>query len=94
MACYKYNRIILDVCTVYSITALCLQEQHAAQLEAARQGGTTTDGQQSKLLRDKLAELEREIEKFRSENAALSKLRKDREEVSVLDFELEILICC
>ena len=39
------------------------------------------DGVQSKILRDKLMELETEIERFRSENAALTKLRKEREEV-------------
>ena len=43
----------------------------------------TNDGIQSKVLRDKLAELEREIEKFRAENVNLDKLRKAREEVSM-----------
>ncbi|XP_077996456.1 centrosomal P4.1-associated protein-like [Glandiceps talaboti] len=37
------------------------------------------EGVQSKLLKDKLAELETEIEKFRRENATLLKLREDRE---------------
>ncbi|XP_072043257.1 centrosomal P4.1-associated protein-like [Amphiura filiformis] len=37
------------------------------------------DGVQSKLLRDKLAELEDEIERFRKENAMLAKLREERE---------------
>ena len=46
------------------------------------------DGIQSKVLRDKLAELEREIEKFRAENMNLDKLRKEREEVS-MDFLLK-----
>lgn len=40
------------------------------------------DGIQSKVLRDKLIELEREIERFRKENANLEALRKEREEVS------------
>ena len=39
------------------------------------------DGVQSKLLRDKLAELENEIERFRKENAMLAKLRDEREKV-------------
>ena len=39
------------------------------------------DGVQAKMLRDKLAEMEREIERFRQENATLEKLRKEREEV-------------
>ena len=41
------------------------------------------EGLQSKMLRDKLAELDREIEKFRAENLTLQNLRKDREEVRV-----------
>lgn len=41
----------------------------------------SVDGVQSKALRDKLAELETEIEKFRRENSSLSQLRKEREEV-------------
>ena len=39
------------------------------------------DGAQAKLLMERLAELEREIERFRHENASLEKLRKEREEV-------------
>lgn len=39
-------------------------------------------GIQCKQLRDKLAELEQEIEKFRSENNTLGRLRKEREDVS------------
>lgn len=58
----------------------CLNEQQEQKLAAAK---TTEigDGVQSKVLREKLAELEREIEKFRGENATLTKLRKEREEV-------------
>ena len=41
------------------------------------------DGIQSKVLREKLAELEAEIEKFRTENATLEKLRREREEVGL-----------
>jgi len=41
----------------------------------------TKVGLQSKELRDRLLALEAEIEQFRRENAALEKLRKDREEV-------------
>ncbi|XP_063448063.1 centromere protein J-like [Mytilus trossulus] len=53
------------------------------------------DGVQSKVLREKLAELEKEIEKFRSENINLDKLRKEREEglsrlkKEITDFEKE-----
>ena len=43
------------------------------------------EGAQSKLLRDKLVELEREIEKFRNENSHLAQLRTDREEVKIID---------
>jgi hypothetical protein len=38
----------------------------------------------SKMLENKLAELEREIERFRSENATLAKLRLEREKVRAL----------
>ena len=44
------------------------------------------DGIQSKILREKLAELEAEIEKFRTENATLEKLRREREEVGFFSF--------
>ncbi|CAL1536108.1 unnamed protein product, partial [Lymnaea stagnalis] len=40
----------------------------------------TADGVQSHILREKLNELDAEIEKFRSENANLEKLRREREE--------------
>ena len=50
------------------------------QFEVTKQT-VVSEGVQSKALRDKLMELETEIEKFRSENAALTKLRKEREEV-------------
>uniref|UniRef100_UPI00398F8DA9 centromere protein J n=1 Tax=Pristiophorus japonicus TaxID=55135 RepID=UPI00398F8DA9 len=46
-------------------------------------------GIQSKLLRDKLVELESEINQFRAENAMLAKLRDDREK-AVLDLRKEI----
>lgn len=39
------------------------------------------DTVQSAAVREKLKELEAEIEKFRTENAALAKIRKEREEV-------------
>ena len=45
----------------------------------------TTDGVQSKQLRDKLKELETEIEKFRIENAKLNALRSEREQVTLLN---------
>lgn len=40
-----------------------------------------TNGLQSRILREKLMELDTEIERFRSENANLEILRKEREEV-------------
>lgn len=55
------------------------QQQQRFQLASTSAMG---DGVQSKVLRDKLAELEAEIERFRNENAALEKLRREREEVS------------
>ncbi|XP_062621733.1 centromere protein J-like [Saccostrea cucullata] len=54
-----------------------------------------SEGVQSKLLREKLAELDKEIERFRNENVNLQKLRKEREEglsklkKEVSDFEKE-----
>ena len=53
---------------------------HQQKLEAVKQV-EVGEGFQSKILRDKLAELETEILKFRSENAVLGRLRKEREEV-------------
>lgn len=41
----------------------------------------STDAVQSIAVRQKLKELETEIDKFRSENAALAKMRAEREEV-------------
>lgn len=54
-----------------------------------------SEGLQSKLLREKLSELDKEIEKFRNENANLQKLRIEREDglsklkKEVADFEKE-----
>ncbi|XP_074641974.1 uncharacterized protein LOC141899510 isoform X2 [Tubulanus polymorphus] len=50
------------------------------KLEAARQPNPPVDGAMSKALRDKLMELENEIERFQTENACLIKLKKEREE--------------
>ena len=47
------------------------------------------EGVQSQALRDKLAQLETEIERFRTENMTLVKLRQEREEVSVKQSWLE-----
>ncbi|XP_070203856.1 centromere protein J-like isoform X2 [Littorina saxatilis] len=55
------------------------QQQHQQKMQMAS-STSVGDGIQSKVLREKLAELETEIEKFRTENAALDKLRRDREE--------------
>ncbi|XP_078078204.1 centrosomal P4.1-associated protein isoform X2 [Mustelus asterias] len=46
-------------------------------------------GVQSKLLKDKLVELESEIDQFRAENAILAKLRNDREK-ALMDLRKEI----
>ena len=43
------------------------------------------DGRQAKVLLERLAELEKEIERFRRENATLERLRKEREEVRYSD---------
>ncbi|XP_046363651.2 centromere protein J-like isoform X1 [Haliotis rufescens] len=68
------------------------QEQQKLQAVAK---ATLGDGVQSKILRDKLTEMDKEIEKFRNENAGLEKLRRDREELlgklrqEICDFEKE-----
>lgn len=50
-------------------------------LKAQGQEEEPVDTVQSAAVREKLKELEAEIEKFRTENAALAKIRKEREEV-------------
>lgn len=42
------------------------------------------EGLQAKVFTQKLAELENEIARFRKENAALSRLREEREKVSIV----------
>ncbi|XP_070572073.1 centromere protein J-like isoform X2 [Ptychodera flava] len=54
------------------------QHQQQRQLQAVNDR-PLGDGVQSKLLKEKLAELETEIERFRTENALLLKLREERE---------------
>lgn len=49
--------------------------------KAQAQEEEPVDTVQSAAVREKLKELEAEIEKFRTENAALAKIRKEREEV-------------
>ena len=56
------------------------QQEDQSKIQTASQAGVG-DGIHSKALRDKLIELEREIEKFRNENSHLAKLRSEREEV-------------
>ena len=56
------------------------QQEDQSKIQTASQA-SVGDGIQSKALRDKLIELEREIEKFRNENSYLAKLRAEREEV-------------
>ena len=53
-----------------------LQQAHRAEIG---------DGRQAKVLLERLAELEKEIERFRRENATLERLRKEREEVRYSD---------
>ncbi|XP_078599317.1 uncharacterized protein LOC144874716 isoform X1 [Branchiostoma floridae x Branchiostoma japonicum] len=55
------------------------QEEQQQKLHTAAEK-SVGEGFQSKVLRDKLAQLETEIERFRQENTALAKLRADREE--------------
>ena len=59
----------------------CSQKQQSLQ-EASSQPVNASVGIQSGILREKLKELDVEIEKFRSENSNLEKLRREREEVS------------
>ncbi|XP_035829697.1 centromere protein J [Aplysia californica] len=68
-----------------------LQQASAAPLaQSAQQQQQQADGIQSRVLRDKLKELEVEIERFRSENANLDRLRREREEgLSKLKQEIE-----
>jgi hypothetical protein len=54
--------------------------QQEQQLTNARHA-VLGEGIQSTALRDKLAELEKEIDRFRKENASLESLRREREEV-------------
>lgn len=58
------------------------QHEDQSKIQAASKANVG-DGIQSKALRDKLIELEREIEKFRNENSHLAKLRTQREEVTI-----------
>ncbi|XP_064619476.1 centromere protein J-like isoform X2 [Lineus longissimus] len=55
------------------------EQQNQAKLQAARQP-EVAEGAVSKALRDKLLEIEREIERFRTENAAVAKIKVEREE--------------
>ena len=69
----------------YFIYLYLIFQSEKLQESKAREIG---DGAQSQVLREKLQELEREIERFREENTALAKLRKDREDVSYLPLKL------
>ncbi|XP_060576388.1 centromere protein J-like [Ruditapes philippinarum] len=70
------------------------EEQNLEKIQSVSQAGSG-DGVQSKILRDKLIELEREIEKFRNENKHLATLRNEREQglhvlkKEIMDFEKE-----
>ncbi|XP_053374954.1 centromere protein J-like isoform X2 [Mercenaria mercenaria] len=64
------------------------EEQNLEKIQSVAQA-STGDGVQSKILRDKLMELEREIEKFRNENKHLATLRNEREQgLTVLKKEI------
>ena len=61
-------------------------QQPATKQAATRSAGEekteeSVDAIQSMAVREKLKELETEIDKFRTENAALAKMRSEREEV-------------
>uniref|UniRef100_A0A2C9JNJ7 Centromere protein J C-terminal domain-containing protein n=1 Tax=Biomphalaria glabrata TaxID=6526 RepID=A0A2C9JNJ7_BIOGL len=56
------------------------EEKNQEVLQLASTQPVQSDGVQSRILREKLKELEVEIERFRSENANLDKLRREREE--------------
>ena len=71
------------------------QQEDQSKIQTASQA-SVGDGVQSKALRDKLIELEREIEKFRNENSHLAKLRTDREEVHCICYlydYCQIVVC-
>ena len=57
----------------------CLQQEQLQQAQRTELG----DGAQTKLLKQRLADLQREIERFRHENVLLEKLRKEREDVRI-----------
>ena len=71
---------IFDYISLYCPFSIFQQKQQEESLQKAAER-PIGDGVQSKLLRDKLAELENEIERFRKENAMLAKLRDEREKV-------------
>jgi hypothetical protein len=57
-----------------------LFQQNQVKLQAAKKP-QVAEGAVSKALRDKLLEIEREIERFRTENAAVAKIKVEREQV-------------
>ena len=59
------------------------QEQQEKVLQSLSER-PAAEGTQARLLRDKLNQLENEIEKFRKENLLLAKLREEREKVTFL----------
>ncbi|KAL5022094.1 hypothetical protein ScPMuIL_001249 [Solemya velum] len=71
------------------------KEQQDQQKVQTLSQTAVSDGIQSRILREKLVELEKEIERFRNENLNLEKLRQEREEglsklkKEILDFEKE-----
>ncbi|XP_033628250.1 centromere protein J-like isoform X1 [Asterias rubens] len=65
------------------------QSQEKVTAKPKAQEPSPSEGLQSKLLKEKLCELEAEIAKFRRENAALAKLRQEREKgLAALDKEV------
>ena len=65
----------------WDLAILLWQQEQLEQVQRSSLG----DGAQTKLLKQRLAELQKEIERFRHENVMLEKLRKEREEVSIGD---------
>ncbi len=78
MSCVRENKILFSF--IYQQEQ---QQEETLQKTSERPIG---DGVQSKLLRDKLTELENEIERFRKENTMLAKLRDEREKVYIFSY--------
>lgn len=60
---------------------LCVQQEKTGDV-SVRAAESSESNHHSAAVREKLAQLEAEIQKFRTENASLAKLRKEQEQVS------------